>query len=191
MGDALEGSASQDADLRARLDQLEDMVRGLMARSDIGAVHFMPAPLGQGHGADAQRFLLSGSGISSRPAREDRARHNEPMSFTRGRAKLVRGLIRERRRREHHFPADLFADPAWDMMLDLYASHYEGREIGVSSLCIAAAVPATTALRWIKLMVDDGHFIRFNDPHDGRRILVSLSDDARCRLDDYFDNLND
>ena len=48
MGDALEGSASQDADLRARLDQLEDMVRGLMARSDIGAVHFMPPPLVKG-----------------------------------------------------------------------------------------------------------------------------------------------
>src|SRR3546814_6129689 len=74
------------------------------------------------------------------------------------------------------------------MMLDLYAAHYERREISVSSLCIAAAVPATTALRWIKTMVEDGRFVRVADPDDGRRIIVSLADDTRCRLDEYFDN---
>src|SRR3546814_13025020 len=89
-------------------------------------------------------------------------RHGDagPRGFDSGRAKLVRRLIRKRRQREQHFPSDLFADPAWDMMLDLYAAHYERREISVSSLCIPAAVPATTALRVITPMVEAGRFVR-------------------------------
>jgi hypothetical protein len=53
------------------------------------------------------------------------------------------------RLRSQHFVPALFADPAWDILLDLAAARIDGRMVAVSSLCIAAAVPATTALRWI------------------------------------------
>jgi hypothetical protein len=109
-----------------------------------------------------------------------------PISFPDGRARGIREMIWRRRRRESHFPADLFADPAWDMLLDLYASHYEQKTVSVSSLAIAAAVPSTTALRWIKLMSDEGLFVRAADPDDGRRIYIALSDDGRERMDNYF-----
>jgi predicted transcriptional regulator len=65
----------------------------------------------------------------------------------------------------------LFADPAWDMLLDLLQAEIAQHRVPVSSLCIAAAVPATTALRWIKTMTDVGLFKRRADPHDGRRCL--------------------
>lgn len=112
-----------------------------------------------------------------------------PLSFQRGRARAVRDLIQHRRKRERFFAADLFADPAWDMLLDLYAAHYEARCVAVSSLCIAAAVPATTALRWIRTMEERGHFVRAPDPHDGRRIYIGLSEAARRALDAYFDDI--
>lgn len=114
-----------------------------------------------------------------------------PTSFPTSRARYVRRRIRQRRMREQHFASDLFADPAWDMMLDLYAAHYERRTVSVSSLCIAAAVPATTALRWIKALTDEGLFVRAPDPYDGRRIYIFLSDDSRQRLDDYFADIDD
>lgn len=101
-------------------------------------------------------------------------------------AALVRRTIRQRRMRDELFPAELFADPAWDMMLDLFAARLERNRVSVSSLCIAAAVPATTALRWIKTMTDTGLFIRDADPHDKRRIHVALSDDCATRLQRYF-----
>ena len=72
------------------------------------------------------------------------------------RAHAVRNLIRHRRRREQLFGDEVFADPVWDILLDLYASHYEGKNVAVTSLCIAAAVPPTTALRWIKVMTEKG-----------------------------------
>ena len=98
----------------------------------------------------------------------------------------VRALIRARRLRDQYFRGELFADPAWDMLLDLMAARLEGNRVAVSSLCIAAAVPATTALRWIKALTDRGLFVRHADPEDGRRVYIELSDDAARALSAYL-----
>jgi DNA-binding MarR family transcriptional regulator len=98
----------------------------------------------------------------------------------------VRQVIRARRLRARYFEEELFADPAWDMLLDLLQAEIAQHRVPVSSLCIAAAVPATTALRWIKTMTDVGLFKRRADPHDGRRVFVELSQDASEALRRYF-----
>jgi hypothetical protein len=97
-------------------------------------------------------------------------------------AEFVRAVIRARRQRAVSFGADLFADPAWDMMLDLLAARFEGRGVRTSSLCIAAGVPGTTALRWIRELTARGLFVRVADPLDGRGVLIALSDDAAERM---------
>jgi hypothetical protein len=98
----------------------------------------------------------------------------------------VRAVIRARRLRSRFFPEHFFADPAWDMLLDLLQAEISHLRVPVSSLCIAAAVPATTALRWLKTMVQDGLFVRRADPHDGRRVFVELAPDASRALRRYF-----
>ena len=98
----------------------------------------------------------------------------------------VRSVIRARRLRTRFFAEDLFADPAWDMLLDLLQAEIAQLRVPVSSLCIAAAVPATTALRWLKSMTDKGIFVRRADPHDGRRVFVELSRDASLAMRRYF-----
>lgn len=95
---------------------------------------------------------------------------------------LVRRLIRLRRDRERHFPAEIFADPAWDMLLDLTAARMEGLDVPVSSLCIAAAVPTTTALRWIRTLTEAGLLERRTDADDARRSFVTLSDTAHAAM---------
>lgn len=112
-----------------------------------------------------------------------------PKGFPEGRSAFARILMAQRRKRSAHLPAVLFAEPAWDMLLDLYAAHYEGKLVSVSSLCIASNVPSTTALRAIQTMSDEGCLIRQRDPLDGRRIFLALSDTARVNLDAYFDEL--
>lgn len=104
-------------------------------------------------------------------------------------AETVRSVIRARRLRARYFPEDLFADPAWDMLLDLLQAEIAHLRVPVSSLCIAAAVPATTALRWLKAMVMRGIFIRRADPHDGRRVFVELAPEASQALRRYFGEL--
>ena len=98
----------------------------------------------------------------------------------------IRAVIRARRLRARYFPEQLFADPAWDMMLDLLQAEIAQLRVPVSSLCIAAAVPATTALRWLKTLVQEGLFLRRSDPHDGRRVFVELAPDASVALRRYF-----
>lgn len=90
----------------------------------------------------------------------------------------IRQIIRARRLREQFLPAALFADPAWDMMLDLLAARLAGQNVSVSSLCIAASVPPTTALRWIRQLTDRAVFARIDDPADGRRVFIELTDSA-------------
>lgn len=87
----------------------------------------------------------------------------------------IRAAIRTRRLREQFFDRELFADPAWDMLLDLFAAHLEHVRVSVSSLCIAASVPPTTGLRWIGTMRDAGLFERQDDPFDRRRAFIGLS----------------
>ena len=87
----------------------------------------------------------------------------------------IRAAIRSRRLRAQFFAGELFADPAWDMLLDLFAAELERRRVSVSSLCIAAAVPPTTALRWIGTLHDAGLFERHADPSDRRRAYIALS----------------
>lgn len=100
--------------------------------------------------------------------------------------RLVRKIIRQRQMRSHVFPGHLFADPAWDMLLDLVAAHVEHKRVSVTSLCIASGIPSTTALRWIGALVDAGLVQRENDDRDRRRIFVKLSDLGADLMASYF-----
>jgi DNA-binding MarR family transcriptional regulator/ActR/RegA family two-component response regulator len=100
---------------------------------------------------------------------------------------VVRAILRLRRLRDQYLEPALFADPAWDMLLDLMAAQLERRRVAVSSLCIAAAVPPTTALRWIATMTEQGLFARLPDPDDGRRIFIALSEAAHTAMRNYIE----
>ena len=105
--------------------------------------------------------------------------------------RAVTAVIQARRLRAHYFDEELFADPAWDMMLDLFRAELCQRRIATSSLCVAAAVPATTALRWIKAMTEKGLFVRHDDPFDGRRVYIELSPEVSEALRRYFAKIVD
>tara|TARA_Y100000758_G_scaffold292013_1_gene246848 strand:- start:318 stop:710 length:393 start_codon:yes stop_codon:yes gene_type:complete len=101
-------------------------------------------------------------------------------------AEQIRDMLRARRIRADFLPGDLFADPAWDMLLDLLAARLEQERVSVSSLCIAAAVPPTTALRWIRTLTDKGMVQRHADPQDGRRVFISLANDTADAMVRWF-----
>ena len=101
-------------------------------------------------------------------------------------AAAIRAVIRRRQMRAKFFDADLFADPAWDILLDLAAARAGHERVSVTSLCIAAGVPATTALRWITQMVDSGLLLRIPDPADRRRAHIALADSTADAMARYF-----
>lgn len=99
----------------------------------------------------------------------------------------VKWLLRGRRRRSAYFVADLFADPAWDIMLDLFEAELEQRRVSVTSACIASQVPPTTGLRWLQTLEQRGLVVRNGDPLDARRFFVELTPSARTALRRWFD----
>ncbi|KAB7741114.1 winged helix DNA-binding protein [Parvibaculum sedimenti] len=107
-------------------------------------------------------------------------------ALTRHRARMLLDLYNARMK---FFPTGLFADPAWDMLLDLTHARLAGKRISVSSLCIAANVPATTALRRIGDLVGSGLAVRVKDESDGRRVFVELTDDGFARMGRYLESV--
>jgi DNA-binding MarR family transcriptional regulator len=86
-------------------------------------------------------------------------------------------------RNKAFFDMDIFGEPAWDILLDLYQAHAQGQSISVSSVCIASRVPKTTAWRCLRQLEKLGLVGRTSDPFDGRRTFVRLTDEAAKRMD--------
>ena len=98
----------------------------------------------------------------------------------------VRRYIESRRRRERILGGNLFSDPAWDMLLELYAAQLRDEKLTVTSLCIASGVPSSTALRWISVLERTGLITQQDDPADSLRLLVGLSPEGLTRMSAFF-----
>lgn len=100
---------------------------------------------------------------------------------------LARQTYDDRRRRTKIFRSeDLFGEPAWDILLDLFIAAKERRRVSVTSACIGSAVPSTTALRWITILEKQGLLVREADPGDARRVYVKLSARGYAAMLEYF-----
>lgn len=98
----------------------------------------------------------------------------------------LRRLIQARGLRQRFFQEARFGEPAWDIILDLSLAWFEGKSVSVTSLCIAAGVPMSTAMRWINEMIEVGLIERWVDPTDGRRNLVQIAPATRSAILRYL-----
>jgi DNA-binding MarR family transcriptional regulator len=113
---------------------------------------------------------------------ENRSRH-----FRGSITSFAEQCLRLRRQRDKIFGSVFFGEPAWDILLDLFLAREKGlRPVSVTSLCIASAVPSTTALRWIGVMVQEGLLVRDSDPLDRRRVFIRLTDAAWQKMHDLL-----
>lgn len=111
---------------------------------------------------------------------------------SRGQAEVItirHGLL-ARQQRGRFFNPRLFADPAWDMLLELYAAALVERRLTISRLVERVHVPMTTGLRWIRTLEAEGLIEREPDRLDGRRIYISLTRTGRSAMGAYFDELH-
>ncbi|TMM48844.1 winged helix DNA-binding protein [Qipengyuania marisflavi] len=171
--------------LRLRELDEEDRLMLLRLTEQVGQIAMRLERTSPGKSASGGAFRLESPAPAWRGQGEEylveakvRARLPEPA--------LLRRILKARQARARFFDGDLFADPAWDMLLDLAAARGEGLRVSVTSLCIAAGVPATTALRWIGQMVEAGLLLRVQDPEDRRRAFIALADTSAAALANYF-----
>lgn len=108
------------------------------------------------------------------------------------RSQLVRlayEIHKARMRRERLFKKELFGEPAWDMLLCLYALPARGEVLTVSSLSTAANVPSATGIRWQRILLREGLIKRGRYTLDARLHLVALSPRGRLLMDEYLTRL--
>ena len=98
-------------------------------------------------------------------------------------------LYAERRRRDRIFGKDLFGEANWDILLDLFTAGEQGQAIPMTSACIAACVPPTTALRRIVELEHKGLVERHTLERDRRIALVRLTAEARRLMLDYLQTI--
>jgi hypothetical protein len=113
--------------------------------------------------------------LTERPASNGTAVVCDRMRLTTAKAWQRASAVR---RRIFEHDDSLFADPGWDILLDLYVERVERRSVTVSSACIAANVPTTTGLRWLERLHRRGLITRTPDARDGRKVYIGLTDIA-------------
>ena len=105
------------------------------------------------------------------------------------RKRAVQTVMQIRDIRDQGLGSDLFSDPAWNILLDAYASSLEGRRVSVSDACIAARAPYTTGLRWLRVLEQRGLIVRENDQTDKRRVYVRLTAHAHKTVEALVDQI--
>lgn len=99
---------------------------------------------------------------------------------------LATRIYKFRRRRDARtdelFGRGLFADPAWDMLLDLFIHNAQGINVSVTSACVGSNAPPTTALRHLAEFERRGMVERRQHPTDGRVWLANLTIEAMAMM---------
>lgn len=92
-----------------------------------------------------------------------------------------------RRHREKIFgETQLFGEPTWDILLDLFIAELKNVKMQTTSVCIGAQVPQTTALRWIALLEREDLVRRYRDKEDSRRVYIQLTERALRKMVQVF-----
>jgi hypothetical protein len=80
-----------------------------------------------------------------------------------------------RRERDRIFDDGLFADPAWDLLLNLFIENDKNESISISSACKAVSVPEATALRYLSALTEKNYVERIAHPTDRRSIMLRMT----------------
>lgn len=144
----------------------------------------LPHPLASELLAIAERLRIAATSAPSSSEHEVA----RPPAIARSHLALARKAYSLRRKRAAIFGnTDLFGEPAWDILLDLYIAQGEGKAVSVSSACIGSATPPTTGLRWLGVLADAGLIAREADAEDNRRVLVRLTAAGQTAMERFFD----
>ena len=98
----------------------------------------------------------------------------------------LKELLKARRARANFFGPHLFANPAWDILLLAYVSQLDEERLLVSTLLRTSLVPATTTLRWVKALEQDGWLEHTDDLLEGTKSFLKLSAAGKATIERYL-----
>jgi DNA-binding MarR family transcriptional regulator len=108
------------------------------------------------------------------------------------RQRLATEMFEARRRREAFFDSEMFGEPAWDILLKLYALDAIGRAWRPAKevLSYAGATP-TTATRWLGTLVEAGLIERDKTDLDRRLALYRITESGLSLMHKYLGEITE
>lgn len=88
--------------------------------------------------------------------------------------------------RQRLFGRELFPDPAWNILLELFVAGEQGRDVTIKCACAAAGVPQSTALRHIAHLTEIRLITRHQNLSDARSAYLELTERARTRMVEFL-----
>lgn len=97
----------------------------------------------------------------------------------------AKAVVRLRKKRSAFFPAAMFGEPAWDILLAIYTWD-QVREPTVTSLANVIGTPQSSAIRWLDYLEAQRFVFRESHPTDRRSSIAQLTDMGRAGLEAYL-----
>lgn len=95
----------------------------------------------------------------------------------------ILSVISLRRARGAMLGESLFSEPAWDILLELYAAELGGRTMTLADLARAINTPSPVATRWQAALEDNGLTRSTVDPADPGCVRVRLTPEGSSKME--------
>ena len=93
-------------------------------------------------------------------------------------------ILRLRRSRSDQLGSGLFSDPAWDILLQLFAAKLRGHKLRLAE--VAADVPSSTLARWATLLQERGLISCAADAVTPSILWIALSPSGAAKMSKLF-----
>lgn len=100
----------------------------------------------------------------------------------------ILSILIARRGRDAVFGPDLFSEPAWDALLELYAAKLGRRRISLDDVARELDVPESTMARWIDVLTDQHIVETESDPVEPSRLWMSLTAEGQAKMKQLADH---
>lgn len=95
----------------------------------------------------------------------------------------IRSVLLVRRARGPVLGENLFSEPAWDALLELYAAELGGRSMTLSDLARATDTPVSVMARW-QAALENHRLTRSTvSPEDPSRVTISLTAEGSSKME--------
>lgn len=81
----------------------------------------------------------------------------------------------------------LFSDPAWGILLDLYLNQALNKQVAKTNDVVGSSSAHAVAMRWLVVLEKEGLIVWADDPVDGRRQLVTLTEAGLKKINEVLD----
>lgn len=113
-----------------------------------------------------------------------------PQAQRESRTQAAKRIFEERRMRSHHFTdRDLFGEPAWDILLQLFQGHSNGRGVKIEAVTMTSGLAMTSALRLLEVLERKGLIFAYRGEENPRQIYLRLSSRGLLEMAQYLDRV--